>query len=207
MWLTRVAILVTLGAFTAFGVEYVGVAATHRDPGELGQAAIFLFVVSFLVYGGVVYLTSRLGWLHRRLEFRHAGTAELRAFCSETPASLAILVPSYKEDAHVVRHTLLSAALQDYPRRRVVLLIDDPPEPSRPEDRAHSKRLVRWYTSSTSSFAARERSFRRLRGGTRASRGGRVPRAARGARPGQALRTGRRLVRAASRCLPFARPR
>jgi cellulose synthase (UDP-forming) len=136
MWLTRVAILVTLGAFIGFGVEYFAVAAAHRDPSELAQAAIFLFVVSFLVYGGVVYLTSRLGWLHRRLEFRHAGTAELRAFCSETPASLAILVPSYKEEAHVVRHTLLSAALQDYPRRRVVLLIDDPPEPSRPEDRA-----------------------------------------------------------------------
>jgi cellulose synthase (UDP-forming) len=136
MWLTRVGILVTLGAFTGFGVEFLRVAATHRDPSELAQAAVFLFVVSFLVYGGLVYLTSRLGWLRRRLEFRHAVATELRAFCSETPASLAVLVPSYKEEAHVVRHTLLSAALQDYPRRRVVLLVDDPPEPSRPEDRA-----------------------------------------------------------------------
>src|ERR687897_1957821 len=136
MWLTRVGILVTLGAFTGFGVEYLRVAATHLDPGELVQAAVFLFVVSFLVYGGLVYLTSRLGWLRRRLEFRHAGATELRAFCSETPASLAILVPSFKEEAHVVRHTLLSAALQDHPRRRVVLLIDDPPDPSRPDDGA-----------------------------------------------------------------------
>lgn len=29
----------------------------------------------------------------------------------------------------IVRETLLSAALQDYPNRRIVLLIDDPPEP------------------------------------------------------------------------------
>jgi cellulose synthase/poly-beta-1,6-N-acetylglucosamine synthase-like glycosyltransferase len=136
MWLTRVGILVTLGAFTAFGVEYLRVVATHRAPGELAQAAVFLLVVSFLVYGGLVYLTSRLGWLRRKLEFRHAEAAELHAFCSGTPASLAILIPSYKEEAHVVRHTLLSAALQDYPRRQVVLLIDDPPEPSGPEDRA-----------------------------------------------------------------------
>ena len=136
MWLTRVGILVTLGAFTGFGVEYLRVAATHLDPSELAQAAVFLFVVSFLVYGGLVYLTSRLGWLRRRLEFRHASATELRAFCSETPASLAILVPSFKEEAHIVRHTLLSAALQDYPNRRVVLLIDDPPDPSRPDDSA-----------------------------------------------------------------------
>lgn len=112
MWLTRVGILVTLGAFAGFGVEYLRVVATHRAPSELAQAAVFLLVVSFLVYGGLVYLTSRLGWLRRKLEFRHAGAAELHAFCSGTPASLAILIPSYKEEAHVVRHTLLSAALQ-----------------------------------------------------------------------------------------------
>ena len=118
MWLTRVGILVTLGAFVAFGVEYFRVAAVHRDPCELAQAAVFLFVVAFLVYGGLVYLTSRLGWLRRKLEFMHVGADELRSFCSEAPASLAVLVPSYKEEAQVVRHTLLSAALQDYPRRR-----------------------------------------------------------------------------------------
>ena len=136
MWLTRVGILVTLGAFMAFGVEYLRVATVHRDPGELAEAAVFLFVVAFLVYCGLVYLTSRLGWLRSKLEFRHVGADELRSFCSEASASLTILVPSYKEEAQVVRHTLLSAALQDYPRRKVVLLIDDPPKPTRPEDRA-----------------------------------------------------------------------
>jgi hypothetical protein len=83
MWLTRVGILVTLGAFTAFGVEYLRVATVHRDPGELAEAAVFLFVVAFLVYGGLVYLTSRLGWLRSKLEFRHVGADELRSFCSE----------------------------------------------------------------------------------------------------------------------------
>src|SRR5512138_110226 len=48
--------------------------------------------------------------------------------------SVTILVPSYKEDPAVVEKTLLSAALQDYPRRSVVLLIDDPPVATTYED-------------------------------------------------------------------------
>jgi len=38
-------------------------------------------------------------------------------------------VPSYQEDARVIRATLLSAALQEYPGKRIVLLIDDPQTP------------------------------------------------------------------------------
>jgi cellulose synthase (UDP-forming) len=48
--------------------------------------------------------------------------------------SVTMLVPSYKEDPAVVWKTLLSAALQDYPRRSVVLLIDDPPVAASGED-------------------------------------------------------------------------
>lgn len=44
-----------------------------------------------------------------------------------------ILIPSYKENIHIVRQTLLSVGLQEYPNRRVVLLIDDPPYPSKPD--------------------------------------------------------------------------
>jgi cellulose synthase/poly-beta-1,6-N-acetylglucosamine synthase-like glycosyltransferase len=48
--------------------------------------------------------------------------------------AVSILVPAYKEDPQVVRRTLLSAALQDYPNRRLVLLIDDPAHPTHPAD-------------------------------------------------------------------------
>jgi cellulose synthase/poly-beta-1,6-N-acetylglucosamine synthase-like glycosyltransferase len=47
---------------------------------------------------------------------------------------VAILVPSYKENIHLVRQTLLSVALQEYPNRRVALLIDDPPFPTKRDD-------------------------------------------------------------------------
>ena len=43
------------------------------------------------------------------------------------PQSRTVLVPSYKEESMVVLQPLLSAALMEYPSRRVVLLIDDPP--------------------------------------------------------------------------------
>ena len=42
---------------------------------------------------------------------------------------VVVLVPSFREDPRTIRQTLLSAALQDYPNRRVVLLLDDPPLP------------------------------------------------------------------------------
>ncbi len=38
-------------------------------------------------------------------------------------------MPSYQEEEHVITSTLLSAALQEYPHKRIVLLIDDPPVP------------------------------------------------------------------------------
>jgi hypothetical protein len=43
---------------------------------------------------------------------------------------VTVLVPSYQEDERVIRTTLLSAALQEHPHLRVVLLIDDPIKPT-----------------------------------------------------------------------------
>ena len=101
------------------------------DPARLGAAVVFLLIVSFLVYGGFVYILSRLGYMRRRARYPHAGAEELRRFAAQSDATVTVLVPSYKEEPEVVRQTLLSAALQEYPHRRVVLLIDDPPNPER----------------------------------------------------------------------------
>jgi cellulose synthase (UDP-forming) len=93
-------------------------------------ALLYLALVSVLVYGSLVYLVARWGHLVRLACHRRASEAELAAFRLQPVPAVTILVPSYKEDARVVRKTLLSAALQDYPRRSVVLLIDDPPVPA-----------------------------------------------------------------------------
>jgi len=66
---------------------------------------------------------------------RRASTEELQGiYRTDAAATVAILVPAYKEEPEVVAKTLLSACLQEYPSRRVVLLIDDPPEPTARED-------------------------------------------------------------------------
>jgi len=41
--------------------------------------------------------------------------------------SLCVLIPSYKEEIQVLKQTVLSASLSEYPKRRVVVLVDDPP--------------------------------------------------------------------------------
>ena len=48
---------------------------------------------------------------------------------------MTVIVPAYREDERVMRQTLLSAALQEYANLRVVLLLDDPPNP-----REHAQR-------------------------------------------------------------------
>jgi cellulose synthase/poly-beta-1,6-N-acetylglucosamine synthase-like glycosyltransferase len=58
--------------------------------------------------------------------------AELDRHFSATQSSITVLVPSYSEEPRVVRSTLWSAVLQESPAMRVVLLIDDSPNPTDP---------------------------------------------------------------------------
>ena len=128
---TLIASLAALGGIT---LSIVRATASYRWGAGLGQT-LFLAIAAFLIYGGLVYQLARIGHLRRLLAHRPAGEKELcRFFHRRHAPAITILVPSYKEDPRVVRRTLLSAALQDYPRRRVVLLIDDPPKSTRPAD-------------------------------------------------------------------------
>jgi cellulose synthase/poly-beta-1,6-N-acetylglucosamine synthase-like glycosyltransferase len=130
---TAAAIAITLiawaGAMLHDGNFFV-VAVREHDWLVGAQAFLYITLVSVLVYGSLVYLFARRGYLERLTRHRPASNAELTAFRVQTVPSVTILVPSYKEGVDVVRKTLLSAALQDYPRRSVVLLIDDPPRPA-----------------------------------------------------------------------------
>jgi cellulose synthase/poly-beta-1,6-N-acetylglucosamine synthase-like glycosyltransferase/peptidoglycan/xylan/chitin deacetylase (PgdA/CDA1 family) len=111
----------------------VDVSLAHRH--VVSAAAVsYLLLITALVAGSLVYLAARYGH-GRRLSPRGLETsAELDAFQLTVVPSVAMLVPSYKEDPAVVWKTLFSAALQDYPRRSVVLLIDDPPVAASRED-------------------------------------------------------------------------
>ncbi len=93
------------------------------------EAVVYLLVVTLLSASSLAYLLARLGFSYRAKSHRRATRAMLDDFYEQTRPTMTALVPSYQEDARVVRNTLLSVALQEYPDLHVVLLIDDPVAP------------------------------------------------------------------------------
>ncbi len=104
---------------------------------KLIEITIYGLVINLLLYGSFVFILTRLGYLQRERGHRPATYEELaHIYDISEPPALTILIPSYKEEPDIVFRTLLSAALLEYPRRRVVLLIDDPPTPRTESDQA-----------------------------------------------------------------------
>ena len=137
---TRLLLAVTVVAAI---MTYVHIAAIVADDLIAGNRAgvagqiVFALVVAVLFHNYCVYLVTRAGQLRRQRDHVAAGREELESIFDGVAPALAVLVPSYKEETAVVYRTLMSAGLQDYPRRRVVLLIDDPPRASDPDDLAN----------------------------------------------------------------------
>ncbi len=136
--LTFVTLAVTAVACALLAVDSTAVLGKMADrgdvPGALGQI-LFMLIVGLLIWGSLVYQLTRLAFFLRRLDHRPATARVLDEFYDGAVPSLTVIVPSYKEEPQVVQRTLLSAALQDYPNRRVVLLIDDPAHPANADDK------------------------------------------------------------------------
>ena len=96
------------------------------------QTIAYVVVMTFLTFSACMYLLARQGALYRSREHVRVPRAEIDAFMAGSQPTLTVLVPSYCEDPAVVRSTLLSVALQEYPGTRTVLLLDDPPNPTDP---------------------------------------------------------------------------
>ncbi|WP_083527930.1 glycosyltransferase family 2 protein [Curtobacterium ammoniigenes] len=97
------------------------------------EAISYLVVVTFLTFSALMHLVARQGALERFQTHVRVPRAELdRHFGVGHEAPLTVLVPSYAEEPDVIATTLWSAALQEYPALRVVLLLDDPPTSSDP---------------------------------------------------------------------------
>lgn len=147
-----VEIVLSLIGLVATSVAIVGtvtvVVGSVDSPEARIGAGFFLLMIGGLMMGSVAFLLSRLGFNIRRLVESPARLS----LAHRATRSLLVLVPSYREEPNVVRQTLISAALQTYPRTHVVLLIDDPPTP---EDdgsrqllegaRALPDRLTAWF--------------------------------------------------------------
>jgi cellulose synthase/poly-beta-1,6-N-acetylglucosamine synthase-like glycosyltransferase len=92
---------------------------------------------STLVLGGIVYQLARVGRFSRHDRGVDTEQAVGTVHSPDArPGRLTVLVPSYCEDAAVLRQTVLCAALQNYPDRRVVICLDDPPDCTDPADAA-----------------------------------------------------------------------
>jgi cellulose synthase/poly-beta-1,6-N-acetylglucosamine synthase-like glycosyltransferase/peptidoglycan/xylan/chitin deacetylase (PgdA/CDA1 family) len=136
--ITYAAIGITLPACAAFCAEgAVRLIERWRAADWISLAELMAgrALGAFLLFGAIIYQLLRVGCLRRFAAHRPAPAAELERIHDDPhPPRLTVLVPSYKEERRVVRQTLMAAALQQFPNRRVVLLIDDPPAPTHPED-------------------------------------------------------------------------
>jgi cellulose synthase (UDP-forming) len=103
------------------------------------QAIGYFIVVTFLNFSAMMYLVARQGALQRFSKHVRVPRAQLDKHFFKHRPSITVLVPSYSEEPQVVRKTLLSAALQEYPSMRVVLLLDDNPKPKTEDDASKLK--------------------------------------------------------------------
>lgn len=99
------------------------------------EAVFYLIVVTGLGFSALMYLVTRQGALYRFRDHLRVPRGVLdRHFGTENQDhSITVLIPSYVEELSVVKNTIWSAALQEFPSINIVLLIDDPPKPTDPE--------------------------------------------------------------------------
>jgi cellulose synthase/poly-beta-1,6-N-acetylglucosamine synthase-like glycosyltransferase len=127
----RAAVVLTVAAWAALVISVVNGQVIE---GVAGHASItetvgFLIAVSLLAASATAYLFGRLGFYYRTKEGRRTPRAMLDEFYAERRPAVTALIPSYQEEPGVILMTLLSTALQEYPDLRIVLLVDDPPNP------------------------------------------------------------------------------
>lgn len=141
--LGRLAIIATVVAWVVYVVYTIIRQFLDHGPESFRfttEAISYLVVVTFLTFSALMYLVARQGALQRFHSHVRTPRAELDRHFAENQGTMTVLVPSYAEEPEVIRATLWSAALQEYPSLRIVLLLDDPPFPTNPEVSARLER-------------------------------------------------------------------
>lgn len=135
--MARIAMVLTVLFYIAYVVSTI-LRQLYEGPsyGFTLEAFGYLIVVSFLTFSSFMYLVARQGALIRFAKHVRVPRAVLDKHFTTHHSPITVLVPSYSEETPVIRKTLLSAALQEYPSMRIVLLLDDEPYKVRPENKA-----------------------------------------------------------------------
>jgi cellulose synthase/poly-beta-1,6-N-acetylglucosamine synthase-like glycosyltransferase len=131
----RALLLITLAGFVVYLIEWVGGYPDQHGIVGIAEAWVYLILIATLTASASGYLIARLGYISRIRAHRRTPRKLIDDAFERYNPTLTVIVPSYREEPRVVRQTLLSAALQEYPGIRVTLLIDDPPNPGTPEQR------------------------------------------------------------------------
>jgi cellulose synthase/poly-beta-1,6-N-acetylglucosamine synthase-like glycosyltransferase len=132
----RLALVITILAWAAYILATVLSQFVNRGFQGMrftSETALYVVIMSFLTFSSLMYLVARQGALYRSRAHRRVPRAVIDDSFDTALPTMTVLVPSYREEIATVRKTLLSAALQEYPYLRVVLLLDDPPHPQAPE--------------------------------------------------------------------------
>jgi cellulose synthase (UDP-forming) len=132
--LSRLAVVMTVVLWCAYLVSTI-IRQFFEGPQTFKftmEAIGYLIVVTFLTFSALMYLVARQGAFQRFSSHVRVPRAELDRYFADNQPSITVLVPSYSEEPSVVRKTLFSAAIQEYPKKRIVLLLDDNPNPTHP---------------------------------------------------------------------------
>ena len=89
---------------------------------------IYYGLIGGLFYCSLAYLMNRLGAAVRVRRFTAATESQLNQLVRQGAPGVTILIPTYREERRVLLQTILSAALARYTHRRIVVLVDDPPD-------------------------------------------------------------------------------
>lgn len=129
---SRLAIILTIGFWAAYVITTI-IRQYFKGPNTFPfvmESLGYLVIVTLLTFSALMYLLARQGALQRFSTHVRVPRAEIDRYFENNQPTVTILVPSYDEEPGVVRKTLLSAALQEYPHIRIVLLLDDAPYPT-----------------------------------------------------------------------------
>ncbi|MFB2556383.1 glycosyltransferase family 2 protein [Herbiconiux liangxiaofengii] len=110
------------------------------DSTELVMTIVFLISVTLLTFSACMYLLARSAALPRFASHQRARRIDLDDVVAHPEPRLVALLPSRSEDPELVRLSLWSVALQEFPDLRVVLLLDDDPDPADPADQESLRR-------------------------------------------------------------------
>ncbi len=121
------------------GVMYfLGAQAVHAfQQGELrifGENLLLILCIGMISCSNVLYQICLIGHYKQMDKFVPATRDALEALYEGEAPALSVIIPSYKEERLVNWQTMMSAALSEYPKKNVVLLIDDPYQPKVLED-------------------------------------------------------------------------